>query len=243
MNVFLSVTPLTLPMAYLAGGVSRVGDSSKNKKTSLVLPTIDVAKRPWGVSWGTDRLLGMCRVETGVRRERQAHVPGAQIPWLPRLPVSTEPKETRTHRTHIDLNVLTGGKVREKVKHKKKTVTLPKMNFNTNSSHHESEMWTPRIASSRSTKSTEKDRWTPKRVELPRLNLVQVEKAPQSNSPAHDPFPSHRGYHHRCYEETSDEDLEDSFTLPRIEEVLRSEGIQPHSINQQLDSIKNRSSV
>ena len=42
------------------------------------------------------------------------------------------------------------------------------------------------------------------------------------------------------YEDDSEDDLQDSLTLPRIEEVLRSEGIADDSITQQLDKIKTR---
>lgn len=47
-------------------------------------------------------------------------------------------------------------------------------------------------------------------------------------------------YHADCYD--SDDDLDGSWTLPRIEAVLISEGVQPVSIAQQIEKIKARKS-
>lgn len=38
--------------------------------------------------------------------------------------------------------------------------------------------------------------------------------------------------------DTSDDDLTSSMTLPTIEDVLKTEGIKPHSITQQLDKFR-----
>ena len=47
-------------------------------------------------------------------------------------------------------------------------------------------------------------------------------------------------YHANCYD--SDDDLDSSWTLPRIETVLKSEGVEPGSISHQIEKIRTRKS-